>query len=490
MIVEVVFPRPARTRRSPSSPSGAATSRSWPPPSTSTSRRTGGRCLGGVAPVPLRVPAAEAVIAGGGTPSEAGAAAAAAAIEARDEPGVSAHYRGRSPGPLSRRACEEAVQPVPEPHFRRDGTWVGASVPRREDPRLLAGRGRFVDDISLPGHAARPVRPQHRRARRRSRPSTSPRCARCPGVVAAFTAADLDLGDITALLDRPPHEFVPTDMPVLARDRVRLRRGAGGDRRRPATRTPRRTGWRPRSSSTRTLPPVMSDDGGARRRRPARARRGAARTPWSTSRCSPPRASTTCSRSADCVVRVRTKTGRQNALPLETRGRRRRLGRPRRAARRADLHAGPAPGADGARRSACGLRRAAGAGHGAGHGRRVRPEVRGRPRGDRRRGRGAAAAQARQVDRGPPRRPDRRRSSPASSATTCAPRSTPTATSSVSTPTSCATWAPTPATRSRPGIEPLMASAEMPGGLQGARLPGARAGPSPRTRRRPARTAG
>ncbi|MDT7591559.1 MAG: aerobic carbon-monoxide dehydrogenase large subunit, partial [Pseudonocardiales bacterium] len=29
-----------------------------------------------------------------------------------------------------------------EPGFRRDGSWVGASVPRREDPRLLAGRGR------------------------------------------------------------------------------------------------------------------------------------------------------------------------------------------------------------------------------------------------------------------------------------------------------------------------------------------------------------
>jgi carbon-monoxide dehydrogenase large subunit len=32
----------------------------------------------------------------------------------------------------------------------------GAAVPRREDPRLLRGEGRFVDDIKLPGmlHAA------------------------------------------------------------------------------------------------------------------------------------------------------------------------------------------------------------------------------------------------------------------------------------------------------------------------------------------------
>jgi aerobic carbon-monoxide dehydrogenase large subunit len=34
--------------------------------------------------------------------------------------------------------------------------WVGQSVKRREDPRLLAGRGRYVDDVVMPGmaHAA------------------------------------------------------------------------------------------------------------------------------------------------------------------------------------------------------------------------------------------------------------------------------------------------------------------------------------------------
>lgn len=41
-----------------------------------------------------------------------------------------------------------------------------------------------------------------------------------PGVVEAFVAADLDLADITAMLERPPEEFVPTAMPVLARDKV------------------------------------------------------------------------------------------------------------------------------------------------------------------------------------------------------------------------------------------------------------------------------
>ncbi len=34
--------------------------------------------------------------------------------------------------------------------------WFGAAVKRKEDPALLAGKGRFVDDVRLPGalHAA------------------------------------------------------------------------------------------------------------------------------------------------------------------------------------------------------------------------------------------------------------------------------------------------------------------------------------------------
>lgn len=63
--------------------------------------------LGGVAPVPLRVPAAEEVLAAGGTPAAAGDAAAAA-IDVRDEPGVSAHYRRALTRTLVARACEEA----------------------------------------------------------------------------------------------------------------------------------------------------------------------------------------------------------------------------------------------------------------------------------------------------------------------------------------------------------------------------------------------
>src|SRR5215467_2148754 len=47
--------------------------------------------------------------------------------------------------------------------------WFGAAVKRKEDPALLAGKGRFVDDVRLPGslHAAF-VRSPHPHARIRS----------------------------------------------------------------------------------------------------------------------------------------------------------------------------------------------------------------------------------------------------------------------------------------------------------------------------------
>ncbi len=58
--------------------------------------------------------------------------------------------------------------------------YFGASVPRREDPRLLRGEGRFVDDIKLPGllHAAF-VRSPHAHARIARHPHRR-RAPRCP----------------------------------------------------------------------------------------------------------------------------------------------------------------------------------------------------------------------------------------------------------------------------------------------------------------------
>ncbi len=68
--------------------------------------------------------------------------------------------------------------------------WFGASIPRIEDPRLLRGRGTFVDDIDLPEmlHAA-VLRSTHARARIQSLDTTAARAL--PGVYLVLTAADL-----------------------------------------------------------------------------------------------------------------------------------------------------------------------------------------------------------------------------------------------------------------------------------------------------------
>ena len=67
--------------------------------------------------------------------------------------------------------------------------WVGQSVRRREDPRLLAGRGRYVDDVVLPGmlHAAFVRSPVARGALRGIDTSAA---RALDGVVAVYTAAD------------------------------------------------------------------------------------------------------------------------------------------------------------------------------------------------------------------------------------------------------------------------------------------------------------
>jgi carbon-monoxide dehydrogenase large subunit len=83
---------------------------------------------------------------------------------------------------------------------------------------LLTGRGCFVDDLQRSAllHAAF-VRSPIAAAAISSVDVTG--AASAEGVRAAFTADDLGLGGLTALLER--EEFVPTTMPVLAVDQVR-----------------------------------------------------------------------------------------------------------------------------------------------------------------------------------------------------------------------------------------------------------------------------
>ncbi|HTZ28503.1 MAG TPA: xanthine dehydrogenase family protein molybdopterin-binding subunit [Streptosporangiaceae bacterium] len=99
------------------------------------------------------------------------------------------------------------------------GRWVGASVPRKEDRRMLLGRGRFTGDLTRAGmlHAAFARSPFA--AAEVTGIDTSQALA-LPGVAAAFTAADLGHPYLAAMLERD--EFTPTRMPVLAGDQVRF----------------------------------------------------------------------------------------------------------------------------------------------------------------------------------------------------------------------------------------------------------------------------
>src|SRR5438132_4611 len=68
--------------------------------------------------------------------------------------------------------------------------YFGAAVLRREDPRVLRGEGRFVDDVTLPGLLqAAFLRSPHAHARIVA--IRTERAKKMPGVVAVFTHADL-----------------------------------------------------------------------------------------------------------------------------------------------------------------------------------------------------------------------------------------------------------------------------------------------------------
>ena len=69
-------------------------------------------------------------------------------------------------------------------------TVIGTRMPRKEDPRLLRGRGRFGDDISAPGQLwARVVRSPSAHGQVTDLDITQ--AARAPGITAVVTAADL-----------------------------------------------------------------------------------------------------------------------------------------------------------------------------------------------------------------------------------------------------------------------------------------------------------
>src|SRR5579871_6625185 len=122
------------------------------------------------------------------------------------------------------RPADDRVGQGPEVRDREAADVVarltGQSVPRREDARLLTGRGRYVDDVRAPGmlHAAF-VRSHLPHARLRGIDVAAARGA--PGVIAVLTDAELSAlaADIQpsqmANLVAPPY-------PALARGKVRM----------------------------------------------------------------------------------------------------------------------------------------------------------------------------------------------------------------------------------------------------------------------------
>ena len=100
-------------------------------------------------------------------------------------------------------------------------TYAGASMRRFEDPRLVQGKGSYVDDMLPTGVLfAAFLRSPHAHARILS-VDTSP-ARQLPGVVATLTAADLEgsVGDIPANQVDPQPGLAAPEHPILARGKA------------------------------------------------------------------------------------------------------------------------------------------------------------------------------------------------------------------------------------------------------------------------------
>jgi len=104
---------------------------------------------------------------------------------------------------------------------RADFRSIGRHELRREDPRLLTGRGRYVDDIEVPGalHACF-VRSPHAHARI---VSIDPSAAlQMPGVAAVLTGRDLARHTTRHRMAPPIEGLEPMEMDTLPIDKVRF----------------------------------------------------------------------------------------------------------------------------------------------------------------------------------------------------------------------------------------------------------------------------
>ena len=104
---------------------------------------------------------------------------------------------------------------------------IGQPVSRLEDPRLLKGLGRYVDDLNLPGQAhAHILRSPHAHARIRAIDVRA--AAAMPGVLGVLTGADCEADGLGHLpcdqkrFRRDGGDMYRPPRPILARDRVRV----------------------------------------------------------------------------------------------------------------------------------------------------------------------------------------------------------------------------------------------------------------------------
>ncbi|MEM1075035.1 MAG: xanthine dehydrogenase family protein molybdopterin-binding subunit [Pseudomonadota bacterium] len=95
-------------------------------------------------------------------------------------------------------------------------TWIGQSIKRVEDPRILAGKGGYVDDVVVPGmaHAAMVSSP-HAHARIISIDTS--KAKELPGVIGVYTGADL----ATVVDPCPSFASPPITQHAMCIDKVR-----------------------------------------------------------------------------------------------------------------------------------------------------------------------------------------------------------------------------------------------------------------------------
>jgi carbon-monoxide dehydrogenase large subunit len=205
---------------------------------------------------------------------------------------------------------------LPTPEAHRTDKFVGKSVSRLEDPRLLTGRGHFVDDIHLDGMLhAQFVRSSIAHGTVTDIDLTG--TLKTPGVVAAFTAADLRMNGIRAELDRPPSEYADTEMPILVTDKVRF----FGEPIAIVIATDAyaaEDGVEAASISYEEIPAVTSTDEALRDGSPLLHEEAKGNVFLDVRMIDTPGVDAAFNRGAT-VVEVESSTGRQNALPLETR---------------------------------------------------------------------------------------------------------------------------------------------------------------------------